>query len=293
MRPRQAALNSPEFRELWDRIKHRTIYRVEFNNQELIDECTRGLKDAPHMPRPRLRWRKADIAIGHAGVEATETATSGPVALRVEAVPLPDVLTELQEKTQLTRRSISQILSGSGRLEDFRRNPQQFIEVAAQTIDRCKRAALVGGIKYKRLGEEFYYAQELFEDEELTGYLRNILQGTKKSVYESVVYESETERRFADSLEKNTDVKVYAKLPGWFEVPTPLGSYNPDWAVVIDTYVGPRLYFVAETKGSTVVEDLRGIEQAKIKCGEAHFRALEVREPPARFKVVSSAEDLY
>ena len=87
------------------------------------------------------------------------------------------------------------------------------------------------GIKYRRVGEESYYAQELFEHEELTGYLKNMVD-TAKSVYEKVIYESDTEARFADQLEKNTAIKVYAKLPGWFKVPTPLGSYNPDWAVL-------------------------------------------------------------
>ena len=130
-------------------------------------------------------------------------------------IELPDVLTELQDRTQLTRRSIQRILCDSGRLDDFKRNPQQFIELAEQAINRCKQRALVDGIKYQRLGDEHYYAQELFENADLTGYLRNMLDVTK-SVYEQVVYESGIEASFADELEKNTAVKVYAKLPGWF-----------------------------------------------------------------------------
>ncbi len=177
-------------------------------------------------------------------------------------IELPDVLTELQDRTQLTRRSIQRILSGSGRLDDFKRNPQQFIERAEQAIKRCKQQALVDGIKYQRLGDECYYAQELFEKEELTGYLKNMLD-TTKSVYEHVVYESGTESRFAEDLEKNTAVKVYAKLPGWFTVPTPLGSYNPDWAVLVDSDESERLYFVVETKGSVFASDLRGTERDK------------------------------
>ena len=138
----------------------------------------------------------------------------------------PDVLTELQDRTQLTRRSVQRVLSASGRLDDFRRNPQQFIELAGQAINGCKRQALVDGIKYQRLGDEHYYAQELFETKELTGYLKNML-AARKSVHESVVYELDVEARFADQLEKNDAVRVYAKLPGWFQVKTPLGSYNP------------------------------------------------------------------
>ena len=141
-------------------------------------------------------------------------------------IPLPDVLTELQDRTRLTRRSIQRILSDSRRLDDFKRNPQAFIELAAEAIKRRKRQALVDGIKYQRLGDDHYYAQELFENEELTGYLRNMHAATK-SVYEEVVYESDVEGRFADQLEKNAAVKVYAKLPGWFAVPTPLGAVPP------------------------------------------------------------------
>ena len=292
VRPRQAVLHSPEFKALWDRIKHKTTYRVAFDNEDLIAKCTRALQDAPTIPRPRLQWRKADIAIGQSGVEATETTGAATVVLNETDIELPDVLTELQDRTQLTRRSIQRILCGSGRLDDFRRNPQQFIELAAQAINRCKRQALVDGITYRRLGDEHCYAQQLFENEELSGYLKNMLSDTKKSVYEQVVYDSDTEARFADQLEKTTAVKVYAKLPGWFTVPTPLGSYNPDWAVLVDSDEGERLYLVVETKGSLFAGDLRSTESAKIACGKAHFNALTVGEAPARYEVTTSVEEL-
>ena len=291
VRPRQAVLQGAEFKELWDRIKHKTTYRVQFDNDRLIAQCTRALQDAPQIPRTRLQWRKADIAIGQAGVQATERSGAATVVLDERDIPLPDVLTELQDRTRLTRRSIQRILSDSRRLDDFKRNPQAFIELAAQAINRCKRQALVDGIKYQRLGEDHYYAQELFENEELTGYLRNML-GATKSVYEEVVYESDVEARFADQLEKNGSVKVYAKLPGWFAVPTPLGAYRPDWAVLVDTDAGTRLYLVVETKGSLYADDLRLTEDAKIKCGRAHFAALEVRDPPARYEVATSVDGL-
>ena len=114
----------------------------------------------------------------------------------------------------------------------------------------------------------------------------------RKSVHEKVIYESDTEARFADDLEKNAAVKLYAKLPGWFKVPTPLGSYNPDWAVLIDTDEGERLYFVVETKGSTLPDDLRPAEAGKIECGKAHFQALRIREDPARYEVSASVDEL-
>jgi type III restriction enzyme len=238
VRPRQAILHSEEFRALWDRIKHKTTYRVEFDNERLLERCIRALHEAPQIPKTRLQWRKADLAIGKSGIEATEVGGAATVVLDESDIPLPDLLTDLQDRTQLTRRSIHGILTASGRLKDFRRNPQQFIELAAEAINRQKRLALVDGIKYQRLGDEHFYAQELFEQEELTGYLKNMLEETQKSVYEHVVYDSDTERSFADQLEKNDAVRVYAKLPGWFKVPTPLGSYNPDWAVLLRTEEG-------------------------------------------------------
>ena len=164
VRPRQAVLQGAEFKELWDRIKHKTTYRVQFDNDGLIAQCTRALQDAPPIPRTRLQWRKADIAIGQAGVQATERSGAATVVLDERDIPLPDVLTELQDRTRLTRRSIQRILSDSHRLDDFKRNPQAFIELAAQAINRCKRQAVVDGIKYQRLGDDHYYAQELFQE---------------------------------------------------------------------------------------------------------------------------------
>ena len=291
VRTRQAVLQSAEFKALWDRIKYTTTYRVLFDNEHLITQCIEALQKAPDIPRTRLQWRKADIAIGEAGVEATETSGAATVTLDEVGIELPDVLTELQDRTQLTRRSIHRVLCESGRLEDFKRNPQQFIDLADQVIKRCKRKVLVDGIKYERMGDDHYYAQELFQNEELTGYLKNMLK-VEKSVYERVIYQSDVEAQFADDLEKSIDVKVYAKLPGWFEVPTPLGGYNPDWAVLIDTDEGERLYFVVETKGSLFPDDIRDVESGKIECGKAHFNALRVGESPVQYKVATKFSDL-
>ena len=292
VRTRQAVLNSPEFKALWDRIKHKTTYRVQFDNEKLIDSCIRALKDGPHIAKTRLQWRKADIAIGKAGVEATEREGAATVVLDEADIELPDLLTDLQDRTQLTRRTIHRVLVGSDRLGDFKRNPQQFIEMAAEAISRCKRLVVVDGIKYQRLGDEHYYAQELFEQEELTGYLKNMMTDARKSVYEQVVYQSDVEATFADQLEKNAAVKVYAKLPGWFTVPTPLGTYNPDWAVLVQEDGRERLYLVAETKGTLFADGLRSTEAAKIICGEAHFSALAIGENPARYVKATKVDDL-
>jgi type III restriction enzyme len=292
VRTRQAVLNSPEFKALWDRIKHKTTYLVQFDNDKLIDSCIRALKDGPHIAKTRLQWRKADIAIGKAGVEATEREGAATIVLDEADIELPDVLTDLQDRTQLTRRTIHRVLVGSDRLEDFKRNPQQFIEMAAEAINRCKRLAVVDGIKYHRLGDDHYYAQELFDQEELTGYLKNMMTDAKKSVYEQVVYQSDVEATFADQLEKNAAVKVYAKLPSWFTVPTPLGTYNPDWAVLIEEDGRERLYLVVETKGTLFADGLRSTEAAKILCGEAHFSALAIGDNPARYVKATKVDDL-
>ncbi|HBO6965107.1 TPA: DEAD/DEAH box helicase family protein [Pseudomonas aeruginosa] len=283
---------SDEFKALWDRIKHQTTYRVQFDNAKLVTDCIAALQKAPVIAKARLQWRKADISIGKAGVAATEKAGAATVVLDEADIELPDLLTDLQDRTQLTRRTIVSILTGSGRLHDFKRNPQQFIELTAETINRCKRLALVDGIKYQKLGDQHVYAQELFEKEELTGYLKNMLQDTRKSIYEHVVYDSTTERDFADGLEKNEAIKLYAKLPGWFKVPTPLGTYNPDWAVLVEEDGTQHLYFVVETKSSLFTDDLRDKESAKIECGKAHFTALGVGENPARYVVARSVDDL-
>ena len=292
VKTRQAVLHSEEFKALWDRIKHQTTYRVHFDNEALITGCARAILDAPPITKTRLQWRKADVAIGRAGVETKETATSAPVTLEEGDIELPDVLTDLQDKTQLTRRSLARILTSGGRLDDFARNPQQFIELAAEAINRAKRLALVDGIKYQRLGDEYYYAQELFANDELTGYLKSMMEANK-SVHEQVIYQSDTERTFAEQLEMCEAIKVYAKLPGWFKVPTPLGTYNPDWAVLVERDGAERLFFVVETKSSLFADDIRDRESGKIKCGEAHFAELG-RETanPATFIKAANLDDV-
>ncbi|MEI6342014.1 MAG: DEAD/DEAH box helicase family protein [Verrucomicrobiota bacterium] len=292
VKTRRAVLQSEEFKALWERIKHKTTYRVRFDNAALLTRCTEAIHDAPPITRTRLHWRKADVAIGRSGVETNETVTSAPVNIEEGDIDLPDVLTELQDRTQLTRRSLVRILNGSGRLDDFKRNPQQFIELTSEAINRAKRLALVDGIKYQRLGGEFYYAQELFQQEELTGYMKSMIDAAK-AVHEQVIYQSDTERTFAEQMERNEAIKVYAKLPSWFKVPTPLGTYNPDWAVLVDRNGSERLFFVVETKSSLFTDDLRDRESGKIRCGEAHFAELmHDGDNPARFIKASKLEDV-
>jgi type III restriction enzyme len=282
IKTRQAILQSEEFKALWDRIKHKTTYRVQFDNEKLLKDCTKAIGAAPPITKTRVQIRKADLTIGRGGISSEETSAAAPITLDEN---------DLQDKTQLTRRSLVQILTESERLDDFKRDPQQFIELAAESINRAKRLALVDGIKYQRIGDDVFYAQELFENEELTGYLKNMLP-SNRSAYEYVVYDMGGEKEFAEQLEKNEAVKVYAKLPGWFRVPTPLGTYNPDWAVLVEKDGAERLYFVVETKPSLFNDDLRAKEGAKIECGKAHFKALATGDKPATFIQARNIDDL-
>ncbi len=272
---RKEVLYSPEFKELWDRIKHKTTYRVHFDNYKLISDCTESIKSMPPITKSRLIWNKASIQIDKGGVGAQITSSSAPVTIDEAPIPLPDILSDLQDKTSLTRKSIARILLDSGRLIDFKRNPQKFIEQAVDSINKTKRLALVDGIKYLRIGEDYYYAQELFENEELYGYVSKNMLASQKTPHEYIVYDSSTvEKPFAERLEQNEAVKVFAKLPAWFKVPTPLGTYNPDWAILVENEDQMRLFFVVETKGDTFLDALRANEKAKIDCGKKHFEAL-------------------
>jgi type III restriction enzyme len=266
---------SPEFKELWDRIKYRTTFRVEFDSEKLIQACADEIAKTVVVGKTRFKVTKSAIEITRGGVLTEEVDGSGKVfAYDATDFVLPDIVTYLQNETNLTRRSIVEVLRRCGKLDHFKRNPQRFIEHVSAVIQQQMQLALVDGIKYERIGDAHFYAQELFEAEELHGYLSKNMLPSTRSVFEHVVYDSDVEAQFAQAFEKSDDVKVYAKLPGWFKIETPLGSYNPDWAVLVERDGEERLYFVVETKGSLLTGDLRAAEQAKIDCGKAHFEAL-------------------
>lgn len=152
VKTRQAILEGAEFKALWDRIKHKTTYRVHFDNEKLIIDCSKAIANGPPVSKPRVRIRKADLSIGQGGVVAKEhNKNSGAIVTIDEGdIASPDVLTDLQDRTQLTRKSLVRILIECGRLNDFRRNPQSFIEIVGEVINRTKRLALVDGIKYEK-----------------------------------------------------------------------------------------------------------------------------------------------
>ena len=262
-----------DFKALWDKIKFKTVYRVDFDSAKLVEQCAEEIKKSLVVGKPKFTYKIAKVEISEAGVTGVEQATQHYTADLLDYA-MPDVVGYLQEETNLTRRSIVDILINSGRLESFKTNPQKFIEQATAIIKIQMRLFITDGIKYQKIGNNQFFAQELFETEELMGYLNKNMIEAKKSVYDHVVYDSDIEQQFATSCEKNTDIKVYAKLPSWFKIDTPLGSYNPDWAILVNKDDQEKLYFVVETKGSLLSSELRPIEQAKIDCGAKHFEAL-------------------
>lgn len=233
------------YRELIQRPKYRTL----FQDQDI------DLESLPH--EVHGGYFSGDKKGGNSDKEWKDT--SGTTAVDESAY-------------NLIMRDKEKLLSFDSNL--FKKNPQAYMDQVAKLISSTMQLFILDGIKYTKLGDTEFYAQELFDSEELTGYLERNMFESHRSVYDYVVYDSDVEHGFAEKLESNESVKVYAKLPNWFKVPTPLGSYNPDWAVVIEDNGLNKLYFVVETKGSIEGKDLRPKEQAKIRCGEKHFAAL-------------------
>ncbi|MCA9231982.1 MAG: DEAD/DEAH box helicase family protein [Planctomycetales bacterium] len=284
---------SPEFQALWDRIKYKTTFCVKFDPEQLIRACADEIASTVVVGKTRFVASKSTVDITRGGVIAEEVDGSSRVHTYDETdVVLPDIVTFLQNETNLTRRSIVEILRRCKKLDHFKKNPQRFIEQVTAIIQQRMRLALVDGIKYERIGDDFFYAQELFEEQELHGYLSKNMLAAKKSVYDHVIYDSDVEAQFAEAFEKSADVNVYAKLPGWFKIDTPLGTYNPDWAVLVEREDQERLYFVMESKGSLLTGDLRIHEQAKIDCGKVHFEAIGTDVRFAKAHNYSALQDL-
>jgi type III restriction enzyme len=276
---------TPEFEELWKRIRPRTTYRVEFDTNELVTLANVAIRGMPKVEKPEIRVSTGSVRVTRGGVtgSAISEATED---IDYSARPLPDVLTYLQNETDLTRSTLLRILKESGRLAEFFKDPQRFMDQVASTIRYVMHRLLVDGIKYERLGPDQPNAEwemREFKDEELVNYLTSV--HVDKSVYEYVVYESEVEREFARRLDQREDIKLFVKLPGWFKIETPVGEYNPDWAIVKED--GQTLYLARETKGTKDVLKLRTTEADKIRCGKAHFDSLGVS-----FDVVVTADQV-
>lgn len=265
---------SPEFLELWDRIKQKTVYRVQINEEEFIRQSVEGLQNMEPIPKARIVTQTADIQIDNPGITYTERSIK-TMDLADNYSLLPNILAIIGSQTLTKRETIWEILKRSGRLTDFLNNPQMFIENATEIILDVRRALAVDGISYKKLYGAEYYVQEIFDSAELIANLDRNAIAVDHSVYDYIIYDSTIESRFALDLDNDPDVKMFFKLPSHFKVDTPLGTYNPDWAVYVEIEGVKKLYFILETKGSTNELDLRGRETLKIRCGKVHFKAID------------------
>jgi type III restriction enzyme len=265
---------SDEFKELWEQIKYKTTYKVNFDEDKLVDECAKQIGINGTVGKIKYLYSKATNKITKVGVEIDENTIKNEFSdCDIIDYKLPDIVTYLQNETNLTRRNIVDILIKSGKLESFKNNPQKFIDLSISIIKKTMNLFIIDGITYQKLGDECYYSQELFEENELFGYLsKNMyLNKENKSPYDYTIYDSDIEKSFAKSFNENSNVKLFTKLPSWFKIDTPLGNYNPDWAVLIEKDNEEKLYFVVESKGSSLNLDIKDIESGKIRCAEEHF----------------------
>ena len=269
-----------DFKNLWEEIKYKTTYRVNFDVNKLVDECAKQMSNDLTIGKIKYLYSKATNKITRAGVEIIEGSEDNSfMDCDFIDYKLPDIVTYLQSEINLTRKNIVDILIKSQKLQDFQNNPQKFIDGAIKIIKKTMSMFIVDGIKYQKLGNEYYYAQECFEDQEIKGYLSsNMLKNKEnKSIYTHTVYDSIIEENFAKAFNENSNVKLFTKLPPWFKINTPLGTYNPDWAVLIEKDNEEKLYFVVESKGSDLGLDIRTAELSKIKCAKKHFCAISTK----------------
>lgn len=265
---------SPEFMELWNKIKQKTAYRVSIDTDKLVENCVKDFRDMPAIPKTRLISQTADIHIEKAGIYHTEREMR-TMDVEDSYSMLPDLITAISDETLLIPATVNRILIESGRCKDFLNNPEAFLEKAMEIIRNNRHALAINGISYVKLDGKEYYVQEIFDTTELIANLDRNAVKVEHSVYDYIVYDSSSiERPFAVALDNDPDVKMFFKIPERFKIETPIGTYNPDWAVFLTKNGEEKLYFVLETKGSTSFMDLRTREQLKIHCGRKHFEAL-------------------
>ncbi|WP_445155079.1 type III restriction-modification system endonuclease [Arthrobacter sp. Hor0625] len=277
----EANFEKKEFQALWGRINHKAIYQVEFDSQELIRKCIEVLDKHLNVTamqyvvqagEQRKSLEAGDLTSGVGfNVSSTKTHTESVTA---GSQVKYDLLGEITEKTQLTRRTVAEILGGvaPGTFAKFRLNPEQFITEAARLINEQKATVIVEHLTYDALEDRFDSA--IFTDNQTKQDLTHAGSTLTKHIYDYVVTDSKIERAFVTELDTSTEVAVYAKLPRGFFIPTPVGDYNPDWAIAFTEGSVKHVYFVAETKGSLSTLQLKGIEDAKIECARKFFASL-------------------
>ncbi|WP_060904717.1 restriction endonuclease [Streptomyces scabiei] len=286
----QERLESPEFQALWDRIRHRTEYRVEVDEDSLRKAMVKALRHMPPVPKRRGEWFTHQVKrIDQGGLTSETTASRRADVTYADSEDLPDILSVLTDRTQLTRATLAHVLTESGTLGQFRDNPQAYIDQVGRQLNITKANFLVEGVRYElvdssRPEEDQRYGLDLLRDADLAGYTGpggNIITDAdghavsfeKKSVYRYLVIDSTPEKEFALALLQRSEVKAFVKLPPSFKIPTPLGNYNPDWALTVERTDGSR-YIVFETKGVNEQEQLRPMEQGKIASARRHFAAV-------------------
>jgi type III restriction enzyme len=281
----------PGFQKLWDAISPRSNYRVDFETQDLIDEATLRLKllgNSEPIRTPKIVIKRTQIAIESGKDIHAGTSNPGKELKFSRRIKMPDILGELQSVLPISRSSIVKIVNNSGRLQEALINPAQFIAQVRSSIQSAIANLIprVDGIEYTKLAG--CNAAYLPEFKELESYDANI-QAVQKSIYEAVIVDSNIERKYAIDLDARPDVEIFIKLPDWFKISTPVGKYNPDWAMVKKLEDGKSdVCFIRETKGTLHFEELRFDSEAwKIYCGYSHFKAIGVN-----YNVATNANQL-
>ena len=240
----------------------------------------------PSIKKTQIEITKRGVQISEAGVEGDKIISNRTYELSNKQ-SLPDILSFLQRETELTRSTLVQILKKSGKLNEFVVNPTIFMTEVARHINKALNELIIDGIKYEPIPGQ-YFDMKLFEQGEVEKYLNNIYRVSNtenKTPYDYVEFQSNNEKTFAKLLDDDEKVKFFCKLPSWFKVNTPMGTYNPDWAVVVEET--KKLYLVRETKTSMERDDLRESENKKIDCGKAHFKAIGVN-----YKVATNISEM-
>lgn len=276
-------LAMPEFKALWSKINAKSVYIVNFDTDELVQKAIHSLDAKLRVAKVFFKVEsgameeiksKEELEAGAAFVKEASASYGTKTRISVNSSVKYDLVGKLVEETKLTRKDVIAILSGIQKpvFDQFKDNPEEFIIKAAALINDEKATAIIQHITYDVLDER--YGTEVFTDPTIKGKLGVNAMKAKKHLYDHVVFDSTNERDFATELDTNTDVAVYVKLPDGFYISTPVGHYNPDWAIAFYEGKVKHIYFVAETKGSMSSMQLRLIEESKIHCAREHFKAI-------------------
>jgi type III restriction enzyme len=275
--PNRDVLDKDDFLAFWHRIAQRTRYMVDFDTEELVHRAAEKIRLEVRVTPPRVRVHRAVLEQTHAGVREGSTLYDEIIDSSPPLV-VPDIVTMIQGETNLTRKTISRVLVESGRAEDIRINPQSFITQATAAIQVILRDMMQRGLKYEKREGDVWQVRNFWDSNmaELERFSESLyeVENPERTVYDCVEFDSRVESQFVKSLDSSERVKYYVKLPSWFTVDTPIGSYNPDWAIMMQD--GESFYLVRETKSSLVNADRRGRENDKIFAARRHFEEIGV-----------------